>query len=109
MVGCSLSALRLAQVEGMVGDLDVSQLASEEALAQPGEREGQHKIVKDEGGTPVLYTWSMAKGTWEKIGEVTGSSGGTEKEYRSRSGSPVTCRSRDGATAFRAAHSRRQL
>ena len=33
----SLSALRLAQVEGMVGDLDVSQLASEEALAQPGE------------------------------------------------------------------------
>ena len=70
----------------MVGDLDVSQLASEEALAQPGEREGQHKIVKDEGGTPMLYTWSMAKGTWEKIGEVTGSSGGTSLGKRMHGG-----------------------
>jgi len=79
-------AMPAQQVEGMVGDLDVSQLASEEALAQPGEREGQHKIVKDEGGTPMLYTWSMAKGTWEKIGEVTGSSGGTSLGKRMHGG-----------------------
>ncbi|EOD39562.1 hypothetical protein EMIHUDRAFT_448870 [Emiliania huxleyi CCMP1516] len=83
---CVQSITHPATVEGMVGDLDVSQLASEEALAQPGEREGQHKIVKDEGGTPMLYTWSMAKGTWEKIGEVTGSSGGTSLGKRMHGG-----------------------
>jgi phospholipase A-2-activating protein len=74
------------QVEGMVGDLEIAKLASEEALAQPGTREGQHKIVKDGKGTPVLYQWSVASAAWQKIGEVTGSAGGSTLGKRSFAG-----------------------
>jgi len=58
--------------EGMLGDLDTDNLPNEEALLTPGQREGQTKIVKDStSGTPFLYQWSVASGSWEKVGEVT--------------------------------------
>jgi len=59
--------------EGMLGDLDTTNLPDEEALLEPGQREGQTKIVKDTAtGTPFLYQWSVASNSWEKVGEVTG-------------------------------------
>ena len=66
-------ALPAQQVaEGMLGDLDTRNLATEEALNTPGTREGQTKIVKDSStGTPFLYQWSVASTSWEKVGEVT--------------------------------------
>ena len=79
-------AMPAQQVEGMVGDLEVAKLATEDALAEPGNREGQHKIVKDKNGTPMLYQWSMAAASWEKIGEVTGSSDGGTLGKRSYGG-----------------------
>jgi phospholipase A-2-activating protein len=76
--------------EGMLGDLNTSELSSEEALATPGTREGQHKIVKDSAsGNPMLYQWSSISSTWEKIGEVVnakGDSGATigKRTYRGK-------------------------
>jgi len=74
----SVASVGLAaqQVEGMTGDFDASSLGGEEALAVPGTREGQKKMVKDANGTPVLYQWSSASSAWEKVGEIVGSSGG---------------------------------
>ena len=48
-------------------------MPGEDALLTPGEREGQHKIVKDSAsGSGMLYQWSVASGAWEKVGEVVG-------------------------------------
>ena len=68
-------ALPAEQAEGH--GLDTSNMASEEALANPGEREGQHKIIKDSAsGQPTLYTWSAGERTWNKVGEIVGSKDG---------------------------------
>ena len=66
----SLPAQQVA--EGMLGDLNTSDLPSEEALLTPGTREGQTKIVKESTtGTTWLYQWAGASNSWEKVGEVT--------------------------------------
>eukprot|EP00191_Tetraselmis_sp_GSL018_P010623 CAMPEP_0177617532 /NCGR_PEP_ID=MMETSP0419_2-20121207/24957_1 /TAXON_ID=582737 /ORGANISM="Tetraselmis sp., Strain GSL018" /LENGTH=392 /DNA_ID=CAMNT_0019116099 /DNA_START=165 /DNA_END=1341 /DNA_ORIENTATION=- len=44
-----------------------------EALLQPG-RPGQTKVIS-ENGTGIAYTWDVATGTWEKIGQVVGDPG----------------------------------
>jgi len=62
--------------EGMLGDLDTRTLKTEEALLEPGKKEGQHLIVRDsQSNTPMLYQWSSASATWEKVGEVVGGKG----------------------------------
>lgn len=38
-------------------------------LTQPGNRDGQTKIVR-EGGGGMAYSWSAARQEWEKVGEV---------------------------------------
>ena len=42
--------------EGMLGDLDTTNLPGSEALSQPGQREGQTKIIKDEGTRMALMS-----------------------------------------------------
>ena len=42
--------------EGMLGDLDTTNLPGSDALAQPGQREGQTKIIKDEGARMALMS-----------------------------------------------------
>ena len=59
-----------SMAEGAGGE--ALQFVDEEALAEPGHKEGQQKFVKDAGGTRWLYQWSNAAQTWEKIGEITG-------------------------------------
>ena len=44
--------------------------------ARAGKKEGQHLIVRDsQSNTPMLYQWSTASQTWEKVGEVVGGKG----------------------------------
>mmetsp|Transcript_870 Transcript_870/g.1758 ORF Transcript_870/g.1758 Transcript_870/m.1758 type:complete len:815 (-) Transcript_870:632-3076(-) len=62
--------------QAMAGDqaLDTANLPSEEALIEPGTKEGQLKVVKDSTtGTPMAYQWSNGSRSWEKVGEVVGS------------------------------------
>jgi phospholipase A-2-activating protein len=67
-----------AGADGTAG-IDPSMIKDEEALKQPGRKEGENLIVK-EGGKTMLYQWSMASASWEKVGEVTGSAGGDGSE-----------------------------
>ena len=62
-----------AEGNGTAG-IDPSMVKDEEALKVPGRKEGETLIVK-ESGKMMLYQWSMASASWEKVGEVTGSAG----------------------------------
>lgn len=42
-----------------------------------GRKEGQTKMVR-QGDRVELYSWNTSKSTWSKIGDVVGSSGGTQ-------------------------------
>lgn len=65
-------ALPAQQVASDLGALE-KDIKGEDALNTPGTREGQTLIVRDPASkTPMLYQWSMASATWEKVGEVVG-------------------------------------
>jgi len=66
------TSLPAQQAEGMVEGGDGLEFVDEEALAEPGIKEGQQKFVKDANGTKWLYQWSGSGQNWEKIGEITG-------------------------------------
>jgi hypothetical protein len=52
--------------------VDVSKFPPESSLSEPGSRDGQQKIVRNNAGGADAYGWSAALGAWQKIGEVTG-------------------------------------
>ena len=54
---------------------DLGDLPGLEALARPGRKDGQVKIVR-EGDTPMAYTWDAGSTTWSCVGEVTDGPGG---------------------------------
>ena len=66
-----------AQLE--LGGMKVKDLPDEKALLQPGQRDGQTKIVND-GGVIRAYSWSQNEQKWIKIGDVMGASGGSGKQ-----------------------------
>lgn len=39
-------------------------------LVQPGSKDGETKLVREGDGSVAAYGWSLAAGTWEKIGTV---------------------------------------
>lgn len=43
-----------------------------------GTRDGQTRLIKDNGKVEA-YQWSVSEGRWIKIGDVVGSSGGTQQ------------------------------
>ena len=43
-----------------------------------GKKDGQTLMVKD-GGKIMAHQWSASEGQWKQIGEVVGSSGGTQQ------------------------------
>jgi WD40 repeat protein len=60
-------ALPAQQVASDLGALE-KDIKGEDALNTPGTREGQTLIVRDPASkTPMLYQWSMASATWEKV------------------------------------------
>eukprot|EP00178_Gracilaria_changii_P001467 TRINITY_DN11_c1_g1_i1.p1 TRINITY_DN11_c1_g1~~TRINITY_DN11_c1_g1_i1.p1 ORF type:complete len:813 (+),score=122.04 TRINITY_DN11_c1_g1_i1:4688-7126(+) len=60
----------------VIGGVDVDKLPSaESALAVPGKKDGENKIVKTSKGAEV-YMWSAADTKWSKVGDVVDGPGG---------------------------------
>lgn len=64
--------------------VDVSKFPHESCLSQPGSKDGQQKIVRNDAGGADAYSWSAAEGAWQKIGEVTGRAAGTKTEFEGK-------------------------
>ncbi|KYM96719.1 PREDICTED: phospholipase A-2-activating protein [Cyphomyrmex costatus] len=60
----------------VIGDINIKDLPDSRVLLQPGQRDGQTKIV-NEGDAVIAYSWSQNEQRWIKIGDVMGASGGT--------------------------------
>ena len=54
--------------------IDASTLPGEEALTEPGKKEGQVMVVNVEGKGPTAYQWSEEASTWVEVGSVMGKS-----------------------------------
>lgn len=62
-----------------VGDIKKDDLPGPEALAQPGSKEGQVKMVKN-SEVVEAHQWSTSSQQWVKIGEVVGGVGSGQKK-----------------------------
>lgn len=58
---------------GDLGDIKIEELPGREHLDEPGNRDGQTRLIK-EGSNVEAYQWSMSDGRWLKIGDVVGGS-----------------------------------
>ncbi|KAF4794826.1 Phospholipase A-2-activating protein [Turdus rufiventris] len=63
---------------GDLGDINADDLPGREHLKDPGTRDGQTRLIKDDGKVEA-YQWSISEGRWIKIGDVVGSSGATQQ------------------------------
>lgn len=74
----SLHPLQLSStvIPGNLGDIKLDQVPGPEILTQPGRSEGFVTMVK-KNSKVECYQWS--EGQWSKIGDVVGSSGGTQQ------------------------------
>ncbi|XP_069126256.1 phospholipase A-2-activating protein-like [Argopecten irradians] len=67
-----------AEVPTQIGEIQKRDLPGPEALLNPGNKDGQTKMVKT-GDKVEIYHWEAAQTKWTKIGDVVGSSGGSQK------------------------------
>ncbi|XP_076300177.1 phospholipase A2 activator protein [Lasioglossum baleicum] len=63
-----------AQTE--LGGIKIKDLPDAKALEQPGQKDGQTKLIKD-GAAVKAYSWSQNEQRWIMIGDVMGATGGT--------------------------------
>ncbi|XP_075066161.1 phospholipase A-2-activating protein isoform X1 [Mixophyes fleayi] len=73
-----LSQATIDPKTGDLGDINVEELPGKEHLSEPGTKEGQTRLVNDNGKVEA-YQWSVGEGRWIKIGDVVGSSGATQQ------------------------------
>ncbi|XP_078425528.1 phospholipase A-2-activating protein isoform X3 [Cetorhinus maximus] len=73
-----LSSATIDPKTGDLGDININELPGREHLDEPGTREGQTRLIRV-GDSVHAYQWSVVDGRWLKIGDVVGSSGGTQK------------------------------
>ncbi|XP_067886339.1 phospholipase A-2-activating protein isoform X4 [Heterodontus francisci] len=73
-----LSSATIDPKTGDLGDININELPGREHLDEPGTREGQTRLIRV-GDAVHAYQWSVVDGRWMKIGDVVGSSGGTQK------------------------------
>ena len=66
----TMGQLMLANMEA----IEPSTLVGEEALTQPGTKDGQVLVVNAEGKGPTAYQWSDDAQTWVEVGSVMGKS-----------------------------------
>ncbi|KZC09181.1 Phospholipase A-2-activating protein [Dufourea novaeangliae] len=59
-----------------LGGIKIKDLPDAKALQQPGQKDGQTKIVNDDG-TVRAYSWSQSEQRWIRIGDVMGATGGS--------------------------------
>lgn len=62
--------------EQELGGLKIKDLPDAKALQQPGQKEGQTKMISN-GNNVVAYSWSQNEQRWILIGNVVGASGGS--------------------------------
>uniref|UniRef100_A0A8C5I6L2 Phospholipase A2-activating protein n=1 Tax=Gouania willdenowi TaxID=441366 RepID=A0A8C5I6L2_GOUWI len=58
---------------GDLGDIKTEDLPGREHLSEPGNRDGQTRLIK-EGQNVEAYQWSVGDARWVKIGDVVGGS-----------------------------------
>ncbi|XP_032873705.1 phospholipase A-2-activating protein [Amblyraja radiata] len=73
-----LSSATIDSKTGDLGDININELPGKEHLNEPGTKEGQTRLIRIED-TVQAYQWNVVDGRWLKIGDVVGSSGGTQK------------------------------
>ncbi|OXB81746.1 UNVERIFIED_CONTAM: hypothetical protein H355_010307 [Colinus virginianus] len=73
-----LSQASIDPKTGDLGDINADDLPGKEHLKDPGTRDGQTRLIKDNGKVEA-YQWSVSERRWIKIGDVVGSSGATQQ------------------------------
>ncbi|XP_029975404.1 phospholipase A-2-activating protein [Salarias fasciatus] len=68
-----LSKATIDPKTGDLGDIKMEDLPGREHLNEPGNRDGQTRLIKD-GQKVEAYQWSVSDGRWVKIGDVVGGS-----------------------------------
>ncbi|XP_014010967.2 phospholipase A-2-activating protein isoform X1 [Salmo salar] len=68
-----LSKTTIDPKTGDMGDIKMEDLPGREHLEEPGNRDGQTRLIK-EGQNVEAYQWSVADSRWMKIGDVVGGS-----------------------------------
>ncbi|KAJ0006564.1 hypothetical protein NQD34_013837 [Periophthalmus magnuspinnatus] len=68
-----LSKATIDPKTGDLGDLKLEELPGREHLNEPGNRDGQTRLIKD-GDKVEAYQWSVSDDRWMKIGDVVGGS-----------------------------------
>uniref|UniRef100_A0AAX7UTB4 Phospholipase A2-activating protein n=1 Tax=Astatotilapia calliptera TaxID=8154 RepID=A0AAX7UTB4_ASTCA len=68
-----LSKATIDPKTGDLGDIKLEDLPGREHLNEPGNRDGQTRLIKD-GQKVEAYQWSVSDGRWMKIGDVVGGS-----------------------------------
>lgn len=68
-----LSKATIDPKTGDLGDIKLEDLPGREHLNEPGNRDGQTRLIKD-GQSVEAYQWSVSDARWMKIGDVVGGS-----------------------------------
>ncbi|XP_071385736.1 phospholipase A-2-activating protein isoform X2 [Centroberyx affinis] len=68
-----LSKATIDPKTGDLGDIKMEDLPGREHLDEPGNRDGQTRLIKD-GQKVEAYQWSVSDDRWMKIGDVVGGS-----------------------------------
>ncbi|XP_029311161.1 phospholipase A-2-activating protein [Cottoperca gobio] len=68
-----LSKTTIDPKTGDLGDIKIEDLPGREHLDEPGNRDGQTRLIKD-GEKVEAYQWSVSDDRWMKIGDVVGGS-----------------------------------
>ncbi|XP_029931915.1 phospholipase A-2-activating protein [Myripristis murdjan] len=68
-----LSKATIDPKTGDLGDIKIEDLPGKEHLDEPGNRDGQTRLIK-EGQNVEAYQWSVSDSRWVKIGDVVGGS-----------------------------------
>uniref|UniRef100_A0A3Q3KAP9 Phospholipase A2-activating protein n=1 Tax=Monopterus albus TaxID=43700 RepID=A0A3Q3KAP9_MONAL len=68
-----LSKATIDPKTGDLGDINMEDLPGREHLNEPGNRDGQTRLIKD-GQKVEAYQWSVSDDRWMKIGDVVGGS-----------------------------------
>uniref|UniRef100_A0A3Q3G4N8 Phospholipase A2-activating protein n=1 Tax=Labrus bergylta TaxID=56723 RepID=A0A3Q3G4N8_9LABR len=68
-----LSKATIDPKTGDLGDIKLEDLPGREHLDEPGNRDGQTRLIKEDDKVEA-YQWSVSDGRWMKIGDVVGGS-----------------------------------
>ncbi|KAI9184181.1 WD repeat protein Lub1 [Blastocladiella emersonii ATCC 22665] len=66
--------------KNQIGDIKKDDLPGPEALANPGNRDGQVLMVKTEAGNVEAHQWSSGQKMWVKVGDVVDAIGSGRKQ-----------------------------